>query len=169
MSTSISIIAQIKSEDGSYKTITNKPKWYNYAIFAWIAGVRNNEHQIVPLSKPRGLPPDIVDYIQKRRNEMQYGDSDPRDEILYSLFKCPPADAYGHSWFTLEELLSVDYEQIVEDRRNYELVLSENNSGTVPEGQGRKEPLKDFLGSYFFKDLAELKEAKVDLILFCFD
>lgn len=168
MSTSISIIAQIKSEDGSYRTITNKTKWYSYAIFAWLAGVRNDEHQIVPLSKPRGLPQDITDYIQKRRNEMQYGDNDPRDEILYSLFKCPPADAHSHSWFTLDELLNVDYQQIVEDRRNYELVLSENNSGSVPEGKGQFTSLKEYLGEAFMQDLDTLKQIGADRVLIAF-
>lgn len=69
MGTDIHADTQKKTESG-YKSV--KSEWQqgrNYFLFAWLAGVRNGtgfagtptHTPIVPISEPRGLPPDIAD------------------------------------------------------------------------------------------------------------
>ena len=56
----------------------------NYALFAWLAGVRNSENN-TPLSDPRGLPLDAAP--ETRASSDEYG-----------------IDGHSHTFFTLSEL-----------------------------------------------------------------
>lgn len=71
-------------------------------------------------------------------------------------------DYHSFSWLTLEELESYNYDQIVEDRRC-------DNGCTCPPGQGEKMTLREFLGEWYFEELAKMKLAEVDVIVFWFD
>src|SRR4051812_35325061 len=56
----------------------------NYELFAVLAGVRNN-HNIVPIAEPRGLPEDV----------------DTMFEVYYEHWDI---DAHSASWVTLKEM-----------------------------------------------------------------
>ena len=172
MSTSINVAVQKKQPDGTYANMYLKPEWHYYGLFAWLANVRNSEHQIVPLSMPRGFPEDIKDEIKQEEEELKELPplrphwNKPGDDVGRAIFGGSYYDTYGLSWYSIEELLSVDYDQLVEDRQNYNptsLVSS------LPEGCGKKIPLRDFIGKTFINDLQSFKEAGADRILFCFD
>ena len=174
MSTSISVAVQKKQPDGTYGNMYLKPEWQSYGLFAWLANVRNNEHQIVPLSMPRGFPEDLKKKIKQQEEEehsLGFGGYDsynpPQDSLTRSIFGDACYEVHSISWFSIEELLAVDYDQIVEDRRNYDFHY--HGSDPLPIGQGNKETLRDFIGKTFIKDLQSFKEAGADRILFCFD
>src|SRR5262245_50799778 len=70
-------------EDG----LTDEPYWMrNYDLFAMLAGVRNYDDAIIPLSLPRGLPADASSEVQAISDE--YG-----------------RDGHSHSWHSLRHLL----------------------------------------------------------------
>lgn len=70
----------------------------SYRLFSLLADVRNGRgfagcltgDRIEPISKPRGLPEDVSDFVREESNE--YGE-----------------DGHSHSWLLLSELLSHDY------------------------------------------------------------
>lgn len=64
----------------------------NYALFAFLADVRN-DGSIEPLDDPRGTPNDC---------------SDAGHEFMRSY----GIDGHSHTWFTLEELLDVEWENV---------------------------------------------------------
>lgn len=113
----------------------------NYGVFGFLANVRNYS-AVQPLSERRGLPPDIsVGLKSIINNEYEY-------------------EPYG-SYFTLKELLSVNYNQIIWDRRF---------NGKTSERE--RLSLKDFLGKKFMEDLDFLKtlgKPENVRILFWFD
>lgn len=109
--------------------------WRSYRLFGWLADVRNYSC-VGPLVPQRGYPEGFV-------NKSDYG-------------YCP-------TWYLLSELLAVDYNQTVEDRRT---TLREGNiincAHITEKGNGICEPLKKFLGEGYFADLGRLVErAKV--------
>lgn len=64
----------------------------NYSLFALLADVRN--HGVVPISQPRGIPQDASEgYLWK---SLSMG-----------------VDGHSHSYFTVQELLDVDWNQMV--------------------------------------------------------
>lgn len=90
------------------KILTDEPyQGRNYTLFSLLADVRNNYH-IKPISKPRGLPDDVDEEIKKKSDEWD-------------------CDGHSHSYFTLEELLAVDWDFTVinneglVDEKNYKL------------------------------------------------
>lgn len=102
----------------------------NYAAFGWLAGVRNYSGLKVSSFPKAGLPDWIDDTFR------YYDDC---DSVIH---------------FTLSDLLAVDYDQIVEDRR----VTIDGHSGrTCPAGEGVQMSLREFLGAYWFKGVAILK------------
>lgn len=68
-------------------------EWYeerNYEVFALLADVRNHMEQYVPLSPPRGLPPDVTWDVKQDAEE--FG-----------------GDNHSKSWFTLAEIFAYDW------------------------------------------------------------
>jgi hypothetical protein len=108
--------------------------WRSYSLFAWLAGVRNYS-AITPLAEPRGLPGDLSPEVRKEAD----------DDIEFGSF--------GWSWFTLAELLAVDYGAEVNDRR-----VTRNGDGgcTDESGEGERMPLREFLGADYFARLGDL-------------
>lgn len=64
-------------------------------------------------------------------------------------------------WVSIAELLTVDYDQIIEDRRE--------NGWILPPGEGTPMPLREFLGPKFFADLEQLQRAGAERVVFWFD
>jgi hypothetical protein len=62
----------------------------NYALFAWLADVRNYGNYIRPLDRARGLPENLSHLIRKE-------------------WDAGLGDWHTPSWFTVEELVNFDY------------------------------------------------------------
>lgn len=123
--------------DGKWEWTGERPLGdRNYALFGWLADVRNYS-AIEPLAQPRGIPEDC--YIE-----------DIEDYILGD---------HSFSWFLLSELLAVDYEAEVNDRRVTRQVGKNSWDGgcTGTPEEGEKLPLREFLGEEFFEALDIMK------------
>ena len=118
----------------------------NYSLFGWLADVRNYS-MIKPLAEPRGIPNDVSKKVK----------------VDYDYYNF---DAHSASYFTIAELLAVDYKQIVEDRR---CTIDGNGGSTCEEGKGEKMTLEKFIGKEFVDTVARLHYEKVDRIVFWFD
>lgn len=84
-----------KIEDGD-KVIPYGSRFYsgrNYWLFAMLADVRNNG-EVNPFSPPRGLPPDMSVEVEEEARKWE-------------------GDAHSHSYFTMSELHSFDWNQRV--------------------------------------------------------
>jgi hypothetical protein len=145
-----------KKQDNKYCEISqNFFDTRSYALFGFLAGVRNYSG-IAPISNPRGLP----DW---------YNSGNPKSKGLSDWYKGYDDDDWcyhSHSWLTLDELESYDYDQITEDRR---CTVGNDGGCTCAPGQGEKMTLRDFLGEWYFKEIAEIKDAGIDVIVFWFD
>lgn len=64
--------------------------WQSYAMFAFLAGVRNSS-SITPIAQRRGLPPDASVEVA-------------------AVFEFWEANAHSTSWLSLEELMEFNYE-----------------------------------------------------------
>lgn len=126
--------------------------WPSTCMFAFLAGVRNFSG-IAPITDPRGLPDDF--------RVGEFGDGD--DSWRWSEY-------HSTSWLSVTELLAVDYDQVIEDRRVTREASSRSwDSGqTCPPGEGEILTLREFLGDAFFHDLAKVKELGVERIVFGF-
>lgn len=77
-----------------------------YRFFAFMANVRNGSgfagsdtgDELTPIAEPRGVPEDASDYYSEVVD--QWGD-----------------DGHSHSWFTADELVNADWDQICVERR----------------------------------------------------
>src|SRR5687767_9834929 len=104
----------------------------NYGIFGFLADVRNYSHSPV-IAEPRGLPDD-ADLDDEGREEAFWGN-------------------HSHTWLSLAELLAYDYDQVFWDRR---ITRGGDGAALAEEGEGEHLPLREFLGEYFFQQLADL-------------
>ena len=123
----------------------------SYNVFGWLAGVRNYS-AVAPISEPRGLPADMSAATAKHYDDWR-------------------GAAHSESWLTVAELLCVDYEQEVEDRRTTKELGPGFWSGreTCAAGEGHKQTLREFLGRGFFDDLKKLQDAGAERVVFWFD
>lgn len=107
----------------------------SYSQYAVLAGVRNYS-DVMPLWAGRGLPsdsPDAEDWFQ---------------------------DGYYHSptWFTLHEIMMIDWDAPCEDRRVTREVAGITDGGqTCEPGQGRMTTYRDMVGESFFRDVETLR------------
>lgn len=142
-----------KKQDGLYQEVTAVPAYddRNYALFGWLAGVRNYS-AVTPLSEPRGLPENASLDVRESLNK----------------WSC---DAHSTSWFTVDELLAIDYSRHVEDCRVTRQIAPNLITGaaTCEPGEGKREPLSDFIGSGFIDYIKQLKEHGAERIIFWFD
>lgn len=116
-----------------------------YSVFAWLADVRNY-HAITPVFNPRGFPKDA-------------------SAVANESFTDWDLDAHTPSWITREELLSVNYDDIVEISEN-----SFTGAATCELGEGERMPLREFLGRDFMEDLERLRvRPEIERIVFWFD
>lgn len=131
MGCDINMKIQIKTSRGWETAYHDDYNERNYALFGWLADVRNYSG-IKPLDKPRGYPNDY--------------------RVEYDM------DRHLASWFNLEELDQINYDQIIEDRR-YTVQIAPNawNGGaTCTQGQGERMTLRNFLGQHFIQWLTNL-------------
>lgn len=151
MGCDIHVRAERRSETGEFISMHGDFgfHWRNYGVFGWLADVRNYSG-LTPLSQPRGLPADL---------------DATEDEMTDDL------NLHSVSWLSLHELLSVDYDQIIEDRRCTGMNARGYMDGgmTCEPGKGEKMPLREFLGVNYFESLELLKAAGADRIVFAFD
>lgn len=128
--------------------------WRQYGLFGWLADVRNYSH-MQPISIPRGIPRDLSPEVKA-------------EVVSWD------ADGHSHSWLSLKELLAVDYEVEVWDRRvtREERPGYFNGAALANEGEGKHETLREFLGTSYFAVLEQLKalgQAEDVRIVFWFD
>ena len=137
-----------KLQDGQWVYLRGITSFHvrHYGIFAFLAGVRNYS-AITPISPTRWLPEDVSDAVNE---EHEIGAS----------------DAHSASWLSVAELLAVDYDQQVEDRR---CTRGGDGGCTCEPGQGELMTLREFLGPCFFASLKQLQDAGADRIVFWFD
>ena len=109
----------------------------NYALFGWLAGVRNYS-AVTPIAAPRGIPKDS-DFAEIFGGDYYLGD-------------------HSFSWVSLAELNAVDYDASVEDRRVGRQISERLYDGacTAEKGGGRLMPLREFLGTDYFDVLGVL-------------
>ena len=123
-----------KLVDGKWEfVLTNIFDWRSYSIFGFLGDVRNYSC-CEPLSKNRGLPEDVSEYVKKIRYE---------DDQCHST-----------SFLTLKELLDFDYDKTFWNRRIYR-----GNSGAciAEPGEGEIVSYREFLGDGFFLELEKMK------------
>lgn len=137
------------------KNFSNEPfRYRNYALFGWLANVRNYSC-VESISEPKGLPGNVSTKIRQLYEE----NSD---------------DFHSTSWFLLSELLAIDYEKTIWDRRIIKQTSPNfiNGAAKAEEGEGEHITLKKFLGNSYFKILNILKtlgEPNKIRIVFWFD
>lgn len=121
-----------------------------YGFYGWLGGVRNYS-AMVPIAAERGLPPGASRLVRR-----EYGMN--------------PWDNHSVSWVGMDELLTVDYDQIVEDRRVTVQTgqRSWNGGATCESGQGQKMTLREFLSEQYFQELLRIQSAGAERIVFWF-
>lgn len=136
-----------KRVNGKWQRVDVTPfDWRSYGMYGFLAGVRNYS-DVPPLAGRRGLPGDASQEVAGEHEH--WG-----------------GDAHSASWLSVEELSVFDYDAAVEDRR-----ITVNNDGgcTAKPGGGKMTTWREFLGPDFFRDLAALKDAGAERVVFWFD
>jgi len=125
-------------------------EYRDYGLFGWLADMRNYSC-MTPIAAGRGLPDDVSYEVAK--DYSGYG------------------DAHSASWVGVAELLEMDYEQLVEDRRTMKQLAPNMWTGgaTCYPGEGKTQTLRDFLGPHFFEVLKRLQDAGAERVVFWFD
>src|SRR6266536_1406254 len=156
MGCDIHVIIQKRDQAGRWINLQIPNFWTlrNYALFGWLVGIRNYSG-VDPLSEPRGLPDDF-----EISEEDDLGD-------------------HSFSWFSIEELMNLDYDQIVEDRRctreitvqlpGCRVFRAMHGGQTCAPGEGEKMTLRKFLGHRPIIDLMRAHKAGAERIVFGFD
>ena len=160
MGTDIHAYAELRNDAGQWEEIPNYEPFggRNYDTFSLFAGVRfRNDYYSTfsgwgnggiltgmrvtphPIDQPRGLPKDVSHSVKARSDD--WG-----------------RDGHDHSWLSVDELTSYNYDKPLRDR-NIESVPEDFANSTVREA----------LGENYFNELAQLQESKAERIIFWFD
>ena len=124
-----------------HKDFTNDPfPNRNYGLFGFLADVRNYSC-VEPLSLPKGTPEDASLFVKSENDGWGI-------------------DAHSHSWFTLAELLSAKYDEMIWDKRVTRELRPGFFSGACEanDGEGEHLTLREFLGSEYFEVLDVLNK-----------
>lgn len=123
----------------------------DYGLFGWLANVRNYS-DMTPIAADRGFPADASAEAAKHYDNWN-------------------GDAHSASWVSVAELLAVDYDQPVEDRRTTKQLGPNSWTGgaTCAPGEGKTQTLREFLGPGFFVVLKRLQDAEAGRVVFWFD
>lgn len=136
----------------------------NYAVFGFLAGVRNYSH-CVPISGPKGLPDDsehLNTPLAEPQNYSYYGYDNGTAYTNKGDIECD-ANYHSLSHLTLNELLDFDYEKTFWDRRITRITTFPNGStfsngaSLAEEGEGKTITYREHLGESFFEDIEALK------------
>ena len=141
-----------KQSDGLWVCVNvDAFNYLDYGFFGWLANVRNYS-DMVPIAANRGFPADASEEVAKHYDDWS-------------------GDAHSASWVSVAELLSVDYEQPVEDRRTTKQLWPNFWSGgeTCAPGEGKTQTLREFLGPGFFAVLNRLQDTEAGRVVFWFD
>ena len=113
----------------------------DYNVYDFLANVRNYSG-VTPLSLPKGLPVDLSDSVRAVARKV-------------ATSEC----AHSYIWLDLWDLLDVDYDAEIEDRRVCRPEPSGvwNGGATAGAGEGKVMPLREFLGAEYFVHLEILK------------
>lgn len=145
MGCDIHLHVEVRDQSGNWSELEGAPSYRgrNYELFAMLADVRNygetpgeiseadwlasadhgmlHSDRIDPIDEPRGLPDDVSAAVQQSSDEWGI-------------------DGHSHSWFTVEELLSVDwatrmitYRGYVSPEQFYRFKRFNGSIGTTPE------------------------------------
>lgn len=123
----------------------------SYGIFGRLADARNYS-AMTPIAAHRGVPADV-------------------SATTAEDYDGCAGDAHSASWVSVEELLAVDYEQTVEDRRTTKQLGPNYWTGgaTCDPGEGSPQTLREFLGAGYFADIRRLQDAGAERVVFWFD
>jgi hypothetical protein len=123
----------------------------DYRFFGWLANVRNYS-DMTPIAAGRGFPADASAKVANHYDDWS-------------------GDAHSASWVSVAELLAVDYDQLVEDRRTTKQLGPNYWTGgaTCAPGEGKTQTLREFLGPGFFAVLKRLQDAEAGRVVFWFD
>lgn len=123
----------------------------DYGFFGWLADVRNYS-DMTPIAAGRGFPAAASAKAAKHYDDWS-------------------GDAHSASWVSVAELLAVDYDQPVEDRRTTKQLGPHFWTGgaTCAPGEGKTQTLREFLGAGFFAVLKRLQDAEAGRVVFWFD
>ena len=139
--------------DGCWEVLGCMPEAlesHDYGMFGFLAGIRNYS-AVTPIAECRGLPQDAGNGVREA-----FEDCD---------------GPHSASWLSLEELLSFNYDQPMEDRRATRAIepIGVDGRATADPGGGETTTYREFLGEHFLKALEELKAAGAERIVFWFD
>jgi hypothetical protein len=125
--------------------------WRSYGLYAFLADVRNYS-KVTPISPRRGIPNDASASVK-------------------ASYEAWDLDAHSASWLSIAELDAFNYDAATEDRRVGKQVTPNfyDGSWTAPAGEGRATTYREFLGEDYFDELARLKAAGAERIVFWFD
>jgi hypothetical protein len=142
MGCDIHVHLERRDERGRYVEIPQVPDEYplggrSYSRFAFLAGVRNWAN-IIPLSSPRGLPHDLSATVREQSDEWDI-------------------DGHSHSWLTLHELLTFDYDQ----------PLLFREGGRDP--RCTEATYRQLLDEEFLSEVRDLQASGVARVVFWFD
>lgn len=91
------------NKKSDYWSISYDNEYYgdrNYYLFSVLADVRNYRSNIIPISEPRGIPEDASSAYKHIVDQWD-------------------SDGHSHSYFTLTELLNVDWEEYNDGEYNH--------------------------------------------------
>jgi hypothetical protein len=132
-------------EDYGDKKTTEPFGWRSYAMFSFLADVRNDGH-CTPICDPKGLPDDS-EWLNTPLGEPQryvyYGHDNGTATTRKGEVECD-INYHSCSWLTLKELLGFDYDQ--------KLFLSDASIGE----EWKATTYKERLGEWFFRDMGVL-------------
>lgn len=178
MGTYIRTVVEIHTEEGwsisNALVFTNDKMWssngtgpficvpfssQNYDVYALFSGIRDR-HGIRPIADPRGLPDDAsYSSVSRLAGPLDFSPWDDKEEcdmtVAERVSQRVDKDRGCFSWLGTEELLAVDYEQLVE---------------SDPSGSSTQ-TLKMALGERYFEHLNQLKTlsgGQRSRVLFCF-
>lgn len=126
----------------------------NYGVYGFLSGVRNYS-AVDPICDPKGFPDDASKTVRDSFDE--WG-----------------VDGHTPSWLLVSELSAIDYDAEVNDRRVTRQTGPRSWDGgcTGEPDEGEVQPLREFLGSAFMRDLDRLRvldsEANIRVV-FWFD
>lgn len=122
----------------------------SYGVFGLWADVRNYS-QVTPIAPRRGLPEDISGDVLAAHDD--------------------DYDFHSETWLSVTELASFNYDAMTEDRRVTRQVGPRAWDGacTAEPGGGKAMTFREFLGEWYFAELAKLKASGAERIVFWFD
>lgn len=142
MGCDIHVHLERRDDQGRYVEIPQHPYDYPlgtriYTRFAFLAGVRNWAN-IVPLSSPRGLPYDVSATVRQQSDDWDI-------------------DGHSHSWLTVNELLTFDYDQ--------PLYFGEHGR----DRRCTESTYRELLDDHFLQELRDIQALGATRLVFWFD